>query len=118
MDATHDDIMLAQNRHLPQALIGKPVEVVGSVLPAGPALGPAGLNKLICHKHREESQGGWRGGSGPRLEEEGLGAEIPGSSGGLVVLDGERGGPWAVVVGVTGGTEGDCMVAASPFIDL
>lgn len=37
---------------------------------------------------------------------------IPGSSGGLEVVDGERGGPWEEAE-----PEGDSIMAASPFTD-
>lgn len=40
--------MLAQHRHLPQGLVGKSVEVVGTVLPPAPALLPARMHQLLC----------------------------------------------------------------------
>lgn len=39
--------MLTQHWHLPQALIGKSVEVIRPVLPPGPTLGPSSLDQLI-----------------------------------------------------------------------
>lgn len=50
---TYNDIVLTQDRHLPQGLVGEAVEVVGAILPLAPALLPASLHQLIW----EDSQG-------------------------------------------------------------
>ncbi|MEQ2173377.1 hypothetical protein GOODEAATRI_031562 [Goodea atripinnis] len=56
---THNDIMLTQHRHLPQALIGESVKVVRPVLPPRPTLGPSGLDQLICRDTEEaDPEGG------------------------------------------------------------
>lgn len=49
---THDHVMLAQHRHLPQGLVGESVEVVGTVLPPAPALLPACMHQLLCKQAR------------------------------------------------------------------
>lgn len=49
---THNDIMLTQHWHLPQALIGESVEIIWSVLPPRPALSPSSLDQFIYQTDR------------------------------------------------------------------
>lgn len=44
---THNDIVLSQNRHFPQGLVGEAIEVIRAILPLAPALLPASLHQLI-----------------------------------------------------------------------
>lgn len=98
--------MLTQHRHLPQALIGESVEVVGPILPPGPTLGPSSLDQLIWQDKWDIRAGDrWYWGKSEDRY-------VPGSSGDLEVVDGERGGPWEEAE-----PEGGTMVAASPFTD-
>lgn len=87
---THNNIMLAEHWHLPQALIGESVEVIWPILPPRPTLGPSSLNQLIWggEKEREGNQG-WSTVSGTGKRQ----TSVPGSSGALEAVDGERGGP-------------------------
>lgn len=52
---TYNDIMLSQNRHFPQGLVGEAVEVVRAILPLAPALLPASLHQLIW-EHSQRSR--------------------------------------------------------------
>lgn len=53
---THNYVMLAQYGHFPQGLVGKSVEVVGTVLPSAPALLPARMHQLLCKQARKPAR--------------------------------------------------------------
>lgn len=63
---TYNDIMLSQNRHFPQGLVGEAVEVVRAILPLAPALLPASLHQLIWeHRDHDKTSPGKLYHSGP-----------------------------------------------------